>query len=107
MNNRPTTNFLLCPRCGRILALDGEYVPQSPDKYITIGRCRNHGRLILRLRLQKEDDGQVSLRRSAAPATQTHVAYVHTKQFQASRISAFDPDAALSQVTRSNVPFDS
>ena len=96
----------VCPRCGRILTLDGEYVPQSPDKYISIGRCRHHGRLILRLRLQKEDDGRVSLRRSAAPASRTSIAYVHTKQFQASRGSPVDPDDALSQAARSNVPFD-
>ena len=95
-----------CPRCGRILTLDGEYVPQSPDKYISIGRCKHHGRLILRLRLQKEDDGRVSLRRSVAPASQSNIAYVHTKQFQASHSSPVDPDEALSFATRSNVPFD-
>ncbi|MBQ8074033.1 MAG: exonuclease domain-containing protein [Clostridia bacterium] len=96
-----------CPRCGRILTLDGEYVPQSPDKYIAIGRCRHHGRLLLRLRLQPEEEGQVSLQRSTAPATQANIAYVHTKQFQSARQPQLpDPDAALRRATRSNVPFD-
>ena len=73
----------VCPRCGRNLALDGEYVLQSPDKYITIGKCRSHGRMLLRLALREEREGQVWMRRSVAPASASNVAYVHTKQFQA------------------------
>ena len=95
-----------CPRCGRILTLDGEYVPQSPDKYISVGRCKHHGRLILRLRLSREEDGSVALRLSTAPASHSSLAYVHTKQFQAANSAPVDPDEALSQITRSNVPFD-
>lgn len=72
-----------CPRCGRILTLDGEYVQQSPDKYIVIGKCRNHGRQLLRLSLHSGEEGSVLARRSAAPANQSQVAYVHTKQYQA------------------------
>lgn len=72
-----------CPRCGRIMTLDGEYVLQSPDKYITIGKCRGHGRMLLRLAFRPEEKGHVMMRRSVAPANQSNVAYVHTKQFQA------------------------
>ena len=54
-----------------------------------------------------EDDGGVSLRQSVSPATQTHVAYVHTKQFQASQqAEAPDPDEALQHVDRNSMPFD-
>ena len=101
-----TALHAVCPRCGRILTLDGEYVPQSPDKYIAIGRCRHHGRLVLRLLFHPEEDG-VSLRRSAAPAAPSTVAYVHTKQFQAARAAAADPDEALRRASRSNMPLDS
>ena len=72
-----------CPRCGRVLTLDGEYVLQSPDRYLTIGKCRNHGRMLLRLAIRAEEEGQVLMRRSVAPANQSSIAYVHTKQFQA------------------------
>ena len=97
----------VCPRCGRILTLDGEYVPQSPDKYVTIGRCKHHGRLVLRLRFTPEEDGQVFLKFSSAPASQASIAYVHTKQFQAAQHpESADPDAALIRAPRSNVPFD-
>ena len=72
----------VCPRCGRNLALDGEYVPQSPDKYISLGKCRNHGKMLLRLTLRPEED-HVLMRRSVAPANHSNIAYVHTKQFQA------------------------
>ena len=96
-----------CPRCGRILALDGEYIMQSPDKYISIGKCRNHGRLLLRLRLGKTEDGEVTLQRAAAPATHANIAYVHTKQYAArQRGAVLDPDAGLDHVTRSNMPFE-
>jgi len=73
----------VCPRCGRNLTLDGEYVLQSPDKYVTIGKCRNHGKMLLRLAMRAEGEGQVQMRRSVAPANHANVAYVHTKQFQA------------------------
>lgn len=73
----------VCPRCGRNLTLDGEYVLQSPDKYVTIGKCRNHGKMLLRLAMRAESEGQVQMRRSVAPANHANVAYVHTKQFQA------------------------
>ena len=36
----------VCPRCGRVLALDGEYIKQSADKYIaaiSISRWQNAG----------------------------------------------------------------
>ena len=72
-----------CPRCGRILALDGEYVLQSPDKYIVIGKCRGHGKMLLRLAFRAEAEGRVQMRRSVAPANHSNIAYVHTKQFQA------------------------
>ena len=77
-----------CPRCGRILALDGEYVLQSPDKYISIGKCRSHGRMLLRLAFRTEEEGHVLMRRSVAPANHSNIAYVHTKQFQAQQRQA-------------------
>jgi len=72
-----------CPRCGRIMTLDGEYVLQSPDKYISIGKCRGHGRMLLRLAFRAEKEGHVLMRRTVAPASNANIAYVHTKQFQA------------------------
>ena len=103
----------VCPRCGRILTLDGEYVSQSPDKFIAIGKCRNHGKMLLRLTLRMDEgEGHVLLRRSVAPANHSHVAYVHTKQFQARQreeamISPPDRGEALLKASRSSMPFDS
>ncbi len=98
-----------CPRCGRILTLDGEYVSQSPDKYIGIGKCASHGRMLLRLGL-REEEGQILLRRSVVPATHSHIAYVHTKQFQAKKMreegaSAPGPERPGS-AARSSMPFE-
>ncbi|MBR2823069.1 MAG: exonuclease domain-containing protein [Clostridia bacterium] len=97
----------ICPRCGRNLALDGEYVPQTPDKYIGVGKCKSHGKLLIRLRLRPEEEGKVSLKISTAPANRANVAYVHTKQFQISQMEERpDPDEALRQAARSSVPFE-
>ena len=102
-----------CPRCGRIMALDGEYIPQNADRWIGLGRCKKHGRLIVRLRLRPAEEGGVSMFRSAAPASQSGIAYIHTKQFQAaSRAGAedpahpADPDEALRSAPRASFPFD-
>ena len=58
-----------CPRCGRVLALDGEYIKQSADKYIAIAKCKNHGRLLIRLHFRIDDDGRKIMTRATAPAT--------------------------------------
>ena len=104
-----------CPRCGRVLALDGEYIKQSADKYIAVARCKNHGRILIRLRFRIDDDGKKIMTRTTAPATHANVAYVHTKQIQvrerqerylAEHGSLPDPDEELLNADVSSMPFD-
>ena len=105
----------VCPRCGRVLSLDGEYMKQSADKYIAIARCKSHGRLLIRLRLRADEDGQCLLTRTVVPATQANIAYVHTKQLQMQqRMARYrqehgslpDPDQELLEAAPTNDPFD-
>ena len=105
----------VCPRCGRVLALDGEYIKQSADKYIAVAKCKNHGRILIRLRFRIDDDGKKILSRSTAPATGANVAYVHTKQLQMQERQARylqehgalpDPDEELLNADLSSMPFD-
>ncbi len=100
----------VCPRCGRNLSLDGEYISQSPDKYLTIGKCRNHGKMLLRLNFRAEE-GEVRMRRTIVPANHASIAYVHTKQLQAARraeenLPLPDPETALRHGVRSSMPFE-
>ena len=105
----------VCPRCGRVLALDGEYIKQSADKYIAVAKCKNHGRILIRLRFRIDDDGKKILTRTTAPATGANVAYVHTKQLQMRERQARyleehgalpDPDEELLNAEVSSMPFD-
>ena len=105
----------VCPRCGRVLALDGEYIKQSADKYICVAKCRNHGRILIRLRFRIDDDGSKIMTRTTAPATSANVAYVHTKQLQMQQRQAQylqdhgslpDPDEELLNADVSSMPFD-
>ena len=105
----------VCPRCGRVLALDGEYIKQSADKYIAVAKCKNHGRILIRLRFRIDEDGKKILSRSTAPATGANVAYVHTKQLQMRERQARyleehgtlpDPDEELLNADLSSMPFD-
>ena len=104
-----------CPRCGRVLTLDGEYIKQSADKYIAVARCKNHGRILIRLRFRIDDDGKKIMTRTTAPATGANVAYVHTKQLQMRQRqekyleehgSLPDPDEELLNAEVSSMPFD-
>ena len=104
-----------CPRCGRVMALDGEYIKQSADKYIALAKCRNHGRLLIRMRFRIDDDGKKWMIRTTAPATGANVAYVHTKQLQArQRQEQYlkehgelpDPDEELLNAEINSMPFD-
>ena len=105
----------VCPRCGRVLTLDGEYIKQSADKYIAIAKCKNHGRILIRLRFRIDDDGQKIMSRTTAPATSANVAYLHTKQLQQEQRRARyleehgtlpDPDEELLNADVSSMPFD-
>ena len=105
----------VCPRCGRVMALDGEYIKQSADKYIAVAKCKNHGRILIRLRFRIDEDGKKVLSRSTAPATGANVAYVHTKQLQMKERQARyleehgalpDPDEELLNADPSSMPFD-
>ena len=105
----------VCPRCGRVLALDGEYIKQSAGKYIAVAKCKSHGRILIRLRFRLDDDGQKIMSRTTAPATNANVAYVHTKQLQMQQKqeqylkehgSLPDPDEELLNADESSMPFD-
>ena len=99
-----------CPACDKVLALEGEYVPQSPDKYVSLARCKTHGRFLVRLSLRMEHGHTVTMRTSVLKATAASVAYVHTKQLQVANKRSQgrmpEPEAALRDADRSSVPFD-
>ena len=105
----------VCPRCGRVLTLDGEYIKQSADKYIAVAKCKSHGRVLIRLRFRIDEDGKKLLTRTTAPATNANVAYVHTKQLQMQQRQARwleehgtlpDPDEELLNADLSSMPFE-
>ena len=105
----------VCPRCGRVLALDGEYIKQSADRFVAVAKCKNHGRVLIRLRFRIGEDGKKIMSRTTAPATAANVAYVHTKQLQnrerqarclAENGALPDPDEELLNADVSSMPFD-
>lgn len=105
----------VCPRCGRPVELDGAYIPQAPDKYVALARCRHHGRLLVRLHFRLGEDGQRLMHRTVSPATGANVAYLHTKalqiqakqeQYLSEHGSLPDPDEELLNACRSNMPFE-
>ena len=104
----------VCPRCGRNLVLDGEYIKQSADKYIGLAKCKNHGRILIRLRFRIDGEGRRLMSRTTAPATNSNVAYVHTKQLQVrqrqedwlrTHAALPDPDEELLRGDLSDMPF--
>ena len=105
----------VCPRCGREMTLDGGYIRQTADKYIALGKCRHHGRQLIRLNLRSLNEGGLVMRRTLSPASAQTVAYVHTKRLQVEKQDAEylekngslpDPDLALAEAERTNMPFD-
>ncbi|MBO4288616.1 MAG: exonuclease domain-containing protein, partial [Lachnospiraceae bacterium] len=100
-----------CPTCGRACELEeAGYVPQAPDKYIGLAKCRQHGNILARLRLRASQSGRVILSVSTAKATPPNVAYIHTKQLQMKQREEhgfrFDAEKALLNADRSSVPFE-
>lgn len=105
----------VCPRCGREMTLDGGYVRQTADKYISLAKCKHHGRQLIRLNLYPLNEGGLVMRRTLSPASAQTVAYVHTKRLQVKiqedeciekSGTLPDPDHELAEAERTNMPFD-
>ena len=105
-----------CPVCGREVELDGSYIPQTPDKYISLAKCRQHGPLMVRLRFHVTQGDRKQLDISVAKAAPSNCAYVRTKRIQfADKVARYqaahegrkpDMDEALLNADRSSVPFE-
>ena len=105
-----------CPVCGKKMKLeDGAYVRQAADKYIRIAKCPQHGNMLIRVRLRLESDGQKRLTMTAAKASPSNLAYVHTKRLQMTQRDAayeekygkpVDLEAELEKADRTSMPFE-
>ena len=51
-----------CPQCGREMP-NGKWVSQEGRRYMTMATCPKHGRYLIRIRLQKDDDGTLRVSR--------------------------------------------
>ncbi len=105
-----------CPVCSKLATLDGDYVPQCADKYITLAKCRAHGNLLCRLRFRVNDEGKKIVNLSVAKAAPSNCAYVRTKRIQVAERDAryaaahggmaYDYEEALLNADRSSMPFE-
>lgn len=51
-----------CPQCGQPMP-NGAWIAQEGRRYMTMAQCPEHGRYLIRLRLQKDDDGTMRVSR--------------------------------------------
>ena len=51
-----------CPQCGREMP-NGNWLPQEGRRYMTMATCPEHGRYLIRIRLQKDADGTMRVSR--------------------------------------------
>jgi len=93
-----------CPACGKDMALDGDYVYQTGDKYVAIALCKDHGEHFVRLRLEPSDDAKVFMGMQVEPLKPLSKAYVVTKRLCEHRPA--DLEEALQEAGRSSMPFD-
>lgn len=104
-----------CPLCQKPMEMEVPPVMQAGDKYIGLGKCAHHGYMVLKLHLTRTEDGQCAMATAAVKAAPSNCAYVRTKQLQMqARYEQYlaqhgclpDPDAALMEADRSNMPFE-
>ena len=101
----------LCPLCGRPTKLEeGGYVPQAPDKYIGLTRCRSHGLMLARLRIKAIRGGGRWMGVNVSRASKPNITYIHAKQYQMKQRAAagqiYNAERALMQACGSSVPFE-
>lgn len=51
-----------CPQCGRLMH-NGRWISQEGRRYMAMATCPEHGRYLIRLRLNKEDNGTLRVSR--------------------------------------------
>lgn len=105
-----------CPSCKKLAKLDGDYVPQCADKYLTLANCPSHGALLCRLRLQMDREGKKTATLTVSKAAPSNCAYVRTKRIQVAQREqqyaqthggmAYDYEEALRNADRSSMPFE-
>lgn len=105
-----------CPVCAKKLKIeDGGYVRQTPDKFIGLAKCSQHGLLLIRVRLRPQPGGGLRMSMNLSKAAPSNRAYVNTKRIQMQARDAEyeqahghprDLDAELRQVERSSMPFE-
>ncbi len=104
-----------CPVCSKPAILEGDFVPQCADKYISLAKCRVHGSLLVRLRFRVTDDNKRLMNVSIAKASPSNCAYVRTKRLQmADKMARYqsvhgtppDLEEALLNADRSSMPFE-
>lgn len=105
-----TATAIKCPSCGKRAAFEGQYVPQSADKYIGLAKCAAHGMIMCRLRFFVGKDNKIAMTMNTGKAAPSNVAYIHTKALQVAERAARgvqpDPETALRNADRSSVPFE-
>lgn len=97
-------NVPKCSACGKEMAMEGEYVYQTGDKYVGIAACHDHGQHFVRLRLEPSDDNKVFMGMQVEPLKPLSRAYVLTKRLCEHRPQ--DLEGALQEAGRSSMPFD-
>ena len=103
-----------CPLCGKPMPLEDRYAQQAGDKYIGLARCRNHGRMLVRVRLEPDGETGCLMTVRTGKAGPADSAYVHTKLLQirnreeklAAQGIVPDPDRELREAERSSMPSD-
>lgn len=106
----PQIRTVKCPTCGKPAVLEGEYIPQSADKYMGLAKCSAHGMVLCRMKLYVDAEKKIAMTFTVSRATASTVAYLHTKALQIAQRKANgglpDAEQALRHATTSSVPFD-
>ncbi len=70
-----------CPVCARPCTLEGSYVIQTGDRYVSLSRCRRHGQMMVTLQFRMRS-GMRAMTVRSQKASRANIAYVHTKRLQ-------------------------
>ncbi len=71
-----------CPICGKHLEVEEGYWRKTPDQYMALADCPQHGLAFIKLQFGKNDEGKRIMTRSASLSDEQNPAYVRTKHLQ-------------------------
>ncbi|NMD38263.1 MAG: exonuclease domain-containing protein [Christensenellaceae bacterium] len=100
----------VCPACNKECTLVTDFVPQTPNRFISLAKCESHGYLYMQMRFVRLRNRNIGMAYSISPAGKLEKAYLKAKQYQNKinpELNSYNTNSViLEPELQGNMPFE-